>query len=434
MKPRIHWFLNNEGVNLLVTLLVLIIALLIVSEHKSGNMGWIDYTVFFTVILALFVNFTSIFINRVIIGHLEDDLKLTHDYDGLANKYEADFIMFDNELEVDVATDNLNRLKNLKDGKVNVTFPVILDMDLYGKEITIQDDPKEQYVLPADIQREFGHIFKAHDSSKIYNQLNIRINEWQEEEDQLLIYTGRTTYFNSLATNRAMDYKWTTGVTTRDLYGYGPYVRELSESELSNHLGFNGFIESDDEYIAFIRRGRNLSIAKGTYATSIAASLKVKYALNSDKAFTKEGLVNAIVKEIEDELKITEYELEGFSAEENIIAAYRDLVEGGKPQLLVYARANKSKDEIEKNFTKNIRNKGKDSSQKENVESQVLEDGNKILWIYKDDLRNLAISSEYMVHEGKEYKMVPSAAASVVMLRRHLEKMDEIYSNIVYYS
>lgn len=420
MKPNVHWFLNNEGINFLISLLVLIFALIIVIDRKSIHMDWIDYTVFLTVFLALFVNFASIFINRLLIRHLEDDMKLTNDYDGLASKYDANFITFDNEHDTDVNFKNFNKLKKLKDGKIKITFPVILDIDLYGKETTIQDNPKEQYVLPEEVQREYGHIFKAHATSKIYNQLNIRVNDWKEEAGRAVICTGRTTYFDSLATNRAMDYTWSTGVTNRDIYGYGPFVPDLADSKLSNHIGFNGFIESKDGCIAFIKRGKNLSIAKGTYATSVGASLKVKYALNDDKVFTIEGLMNGILQEIDDELKLKESDLEDFNEKKSIIAAYRDLVEGGKPQLLVYVKSNRTKEEIEANFKIINRNKRKNKLHNKNVESDLMVDGNKFIWIHKNDIKKLAISSEYMIHKGKEYNMVPSAAASVVMLRNHL--------------
>ena len=75
-------------------------------------------------------------------------------------------------------------------------------------------------------------------------------------------------------------------------------------SVLSNHIGFNGFIESSDCYIGFIYRGKDVSIGKATWATSIGASLKAKYALDQHFTFSVERLYKGILSEIEDELKI----------------------------------------------------------------------------------------------------------------------------------
>lgn len=282
------------------------------------------------------------------------------------------------------------------------------------------------YQLPEIIQYEFGHIFKAHASSKIYNQMNIRVRDWEEKDGNFIIKTNRTTYYNSLVTNRAMDYKWKDGITNRDLFGYGPFISNLSDSEMSNHIGFNGFIISNDDKIPLIKRNSKVSIAKGTYAPSIAASLKVKYALNENREFDLNGLYNGIVKEIEDELKIKESELESFELERNIIAAYRDMLEGGKPQLLIYVRTTKTSDEIIKDFINDKNKDKKHKTNKGNIEMQMLEDGTKFEWIHKKRLKELAISSGYIIHKGEKFKMVPSSSASILMLRNHLDSINQL--------
>lgn len=223
-----------------------------------------------------------------------------------------------------------------------------------------------------------------------------------------------------------MDFQWSTGVNNRDLFSYGPFIPSLGESRLSNHLGFNGLIESKDGYIPFIKRGKNVSIAKGTFATNIAASLKVKYALNKDKNFTTEGLKNAILQEIKDELKLEKNQLDSFDLQNNVIAAYRDLVEGGKPQLLVYAKSNLNKDEITKNFTNKRKAKKKNKFERNHIEFQVLEDGTSFMWIPTEDLNKIAFAAEYMVYQGYAYNMVPSTIASVYMIREHLQNIRRI--------
>src|SRR5690625_334089 len=101
----------------------------------------------------------------------------------------------------------------------------------------------------------------------------------------------------------------------------------LDESRLANILASFGFLISKDGYIPIVKRNKIVSKGKGMYAPSISAALKVKYAINHRGKFDIAGLKNAFLKEIENELKMTTNDLVDFSLEENMIAAFRDIVE-----------------------------------------------------------------------------------------------------------
>lgn len=77
-----------------------------------------------------------------------------------------------------------------------------------------------------------------------------------------------------------MDFRWENKLTIREQFECGPFLHSLKDSYLSNHIGVNGFVESSDGYIIFLKRGNKLSIAKRTYATSFGEALKTKYALD----------------------------------------------------------------------------------------------------------------------------------------------------------
>lgn len=252
----------------------------------------------------------------------------------------------------------------------------------------------------------------------IYNQLNIRMDKWEEKDSKVIWYTSRTTYFDSLVTNRAIDFLCNTGVSVRDRFAYGPFIMKLEDSKLSNHLGFNGFVESSDGYIPIIKRSKSVSIGKDTYGNSIGASLKTKYALTNE-TFCLKGLENGIINEIYDELKIPSNQLEEFSLNKNLISAYRDMVEGGKPQLLFYAKSKMSKGDIEANFKEIISTKKCEGWDKQEIE---LEDGTKILWIPIKDWKEIYLAPDYFGYAGKAYKIMPSASASMLMFMHYLEK------------
>lgn len=110
-------------------------------------------------------------------------------------------------------------------------------------------------------------------------------------------------------------------------------------------------------------------------------------------------------KEIEDELGVPENEI--LNTEPYIYAAYRDIREGGKPQLFAFFNLSISKEQFEKTFYKHIQNKkNKDTS---------LFDGKKIVWLKADPAieSQIAISPKMIVYKKKKYLMTPSSAACV---------------------
>lgn len=377
---------------------------------------------------ALFSVLCFVFLRyeRFIKNKYEDREKLTISYKDLVNKYYKDRLLT-------VTNKDKNKVVypiiNLGTGFVSLN-------DSSCGEIIINDCMDDQYKLPIIIENNFSKIFKSHDTSNVFNSLNIRAKNMTFKDNILTFDTGRTTYYDSLVTNRAADFAFEDGLSVRTLFEMGPKMSKLELSKLSNHLGFNGFLQSSDGYIVFVKRSEKMSIGKGTYGDSIGASLKATYALDENGVFTIDKLRNAVIKEIEAELKIAEEELVMESL--GIIAIYRDCVECGKPQFLICAKSNKTACEITKRFMeKRGKNYQKNDSQLQLLKIQsnldIIEDGSELVWISKECLKNNIIYTSYGIeydNEGKEgfvtfvnerkkvskvqkMNMVPSASASV---------------------
>lgn len=150
-----------------------------------------------------------------------------------------------------------------------------------------------------------------------------------------------------------MDKKINGDLSLRDLYEPGPYLNDLSESVFSNHLGFNIVLTTTDQKIIFIQRSHSTSIGKGKLGLSVAASMKAKYALHNDGVIDSSSLEHAIIKEIEDEMLLDLGDIH-FSLAENLLFVYRDLVEGGKPQLVATMTVNMTFEEFHDNFNKRL--------------------------------------------------------------------------------
>jgi len=284
--------------------------------------------------------------------------------------------------------------------------------------------------LPPEVESAYEELLGAHHSKVNTNNRMFRVDNWTIDGNVFVINMSPTTYFKSLVTNRAIDYKLKNGTSVRDLLEYGTKVCDLKDSKLSNHLGFNGFIESADGYLAFIYRGKDVSIGKKTWAASVGASLKVKYSLDRQQVFSEKGLENGIIKEIEDELRIKRHQLCPIGTQFKkiiLISAYRDLVEGGKPQLLFYAKSSLGKDEISGIFNAGNKDVKKKARRIKNIrdkkEVQMETDGSIIKWISKSELIDATyVFPDKIYNNEMEMVMVPSAAACVQMLKDYLTR------------
>ena len=279
-------------------------------------------------------------------------------------------------------------------GSNGVVLPeVLLGAWKEGFNLIVIDDKDSMYQLPAEIEsRKLEILENKYKDSKIFNQLCIRVADAVCTGNQLILRTERTSYFDSLVTNRAADWKLSDNVNVRDLLCYGPYVPTLKDSKMSNHLGFNGFVITSDNKIGLVKRNGKVSVDKNQYGTMLSASLKAKYALDNNRTLTQAGIYNAIKKEAKDEVGID-------VKNPKIIAVYLDMVEGGKPQLLVTAETELRSHEVEKLFNKNATSA--------NV-NDMLVDGDYIKWLNIKELNKLKYNSDGIGYDAMNASTIAS--------------------------
>ena len=425
-EEAMYSLIMDNSVFALIGAAVLILILLLAGVHM-GIKEIIDIKALSTIIIAGIAGLFLMLWRNYKVNKYEDAVKLTRNYGGLLKKYPSEKHWFEHD-NTEASARNFAALERapfrktefieLKKKEKKTTFPVIVDHPFSNAVIEIKDS-KDMYEVPEEIKPYENDLFKAHDTSHIYNQLNVRVKDWKLKDNKLTIETGRTTYFKSMVTNRAIDYRMKNEMTVRDILQYGPFVPSLKESLLSNHLGFNGFIISSDNKLPLVKRKNDMSIGKNTYGPSIGASLKTMYCLDAKGNFTKEGLLKGIRKEINDELKIDEDDIKGLG-EDSIIAAYRDIVEGNKPQLLFYYRINRTSKEIQDAFTKAMKEKHENKKFIKSKEEREEEDGTKLLWIDVDKIRDTLFLQKEFYYEGKRIKSVPSATVSLILLDKAL--------------
>lgn len=453
LKRMVRFLRKNRGSYVLVCLLVVLIILIGKAIESSINNGGfdiknylvsiIDLKTFVTIVLVFVLTGIANLIAGLFAPKVEDIMKLTTDYDKLANKYHAfsKLVTYVN-----------SGLSNYKVGRKHTTsvaknydkyshqyngvedqynFPTIVITSLYNKktEIVFDFDSANIYKQPAWVCSHSDTLFAAHSHSEIYNQQNLRVDDIVYDDKTAKIYLSKTSYFDSLITNRACDYD-INGVSVRELYEPGPYLHDLKDSELSNHLGFNGMVETSDHKFIFIKRHKKVSIAKNTLQTSVGASLKVRYALTKEKKVTTESISTAIIKEMMSEFNLNKLDnasdveqsiRNNFSFEKNVLYFYRDLLECGKPQLMFYYQLPISSDEVIKAFTSGVK-KARKNKDKFGLYCAV--DGYKMLFVDRNDLDKLYLTPGSIVINDKSYASVPSAVASVVMLLNYFKEIE----------
>lgn len=333
-------------------------------------------------------------ISTLIVAEYEDAIKLTEDYESLNQKYCREKLIQYN----------------------GVVFPEIClafrKMDESPFIFTFQlDTEKSVYHLPNQIAEHSTELMKAHAHSIVYNNMNVRLNHLIQNGTKIEIVYSKTTYFNSLITNRLMDYPLCEK-SIREIYEPGPFLSTLSESRLSNHLGFNGFVELANGKIIFVHRNTKVSIGKNMLATSIGGSYKTVYGLDEHQCMTKETLDHAIRMEIHDELKIDVPE--SYRLDQSIFAFYRDIVEGGKPQFLFYIKLSDiTVDDFERTFYNSMSNK----KQKKKEQDEVITDGENFEYFTIDDLLLCSYAMNGITTQGgRYYCMMPSSIVSIVLL------------------
>lgn len=390
MKNQEHnkyYFYKNKftSENIRTLIFCLIILIIIINSVRNGTFSTsslVDFKLLSSIILLFFSDWIANSINRIIQNKYEDYAKLTNDYNSLVNKYKfSNLVLFRPDTY-----------------SLKLPYELVLEVNNDDK-IEIHDIKEKYFELPKQICNISDYIFDVHKGSVVYNNINIRLDDFKYQNNIIHLYTSRTHYYDSLITNRACDLQLKDGRSIREIFEPGPYIKPLNITKMSNHIGFNGMVRTNDGYIPLIMRSRNVSIAKGVLATSISASLKSKFAIDKQShEFTLSGLACAIRNEIFDEIGIDLSNMLDLDIIKSIKYFYRDLIECGKPQFFVYLDLPYSKDYIKDNFYSNIQNSNDIGLL--DKERLMKKDGDRILFFKDGDLSNAKLVE--CINNGKK--------------------------------
>lgn len=406
MNKRVKIFLLNlleiDNLQIIIGLSVLLLA---IHYFDVSYLDLFDFTLISSILALYIIKLISNITSKSLRRDIEEEIKLDYDTFKIIKRYPL--------------TDNFVQWTNPDNS--SVTFPItatrLFDPDI---NLSLVDDPEKYYQKPDFIKQHHDYLLNAHMESSVYNQVNIRLDDiiYNNQTKELTLKSSRTTYYDSLATNRCLDYKVSKGVSAREILNPGPWLHTLKESNFSNHIGFNLFFITSDHKIVLIRRNSKVSVAKNKVGSGVSASLKTKFALDENGVFTSDTFKRAILKEIKDELKVA-VQHDKFSLKKSMIAFYQDAVEGGKPQFLfIHESRDVSSSDIKTSFTKS-------KKKYRNIYDDLLVDGSKLIFIPLEQLPQLTINLEDICLEKKKYKARPNFTATMVLLSEYMRCRDE---------
>lgn len=369
--------------------------------YKFMKVDTLDISLFLSVFTLFVCNILGRLIYNLYSKNKEDSIKLSTDYDGICNRYkEEPLLTYNNK---------------------SVKFPIVVlaARKLKDKEFDIvmnHQNAANVYRLPEQIENNSEWLLGAHRCSYAYDSRTVRLDKLTTYDNKIILTYSNATYWDLLRTNRVMDYEWKNGKTNRNVYEPGPFISPLESSLMANHIGFNAFIEFPEIGILFVGRSNKLSVGKKTWGTSVSAQISPKFDYKKGEHFTLDRFYDSIAESINRELKYftadgRSIHLKGNQIKGSIFAFYRDLVEGGKPQFLLYYKFGNKKLDVK--FNKD----GYESSLKQDKSTAMI-DGTKYAFLTINQLKQAYITQDqiFILGQKKKYKMTLSAVASVVML------------------
>ena len=330
-----------------------------------------------SVLLAAIISICFARFLRIIDKNLEESYKITDDHHAIISKYSehtkesvncngnlynkagvymtlsnVDLTKSD-KLKPDVKDRYSDKYKKLfsqiEDFKSHKLALPTVDVftNLTGKTEIVFKDSNELFELPEFIIENAPALMDAHKNSKKRNQNTVRLNDfdYDSEHNVLTLDTMRTTYFHMLVSNRCMDYELHNDITVRSAYEYEKYVSKLEHSKLSNQIGVNGLVITNDGFVLVEKRDHHKTTWKNKFAQSISLSMKTAdLGINDGVVGDTYGEANkrisrVIYSTLRKNFGLVEKDFVGFDLKENFLGIARDLLEGGKPNMYFYIKA-----------------------------------------------------------------------------------------------
>lgn len=276
----------------------------------------------------------ALYFLKLILGRFEDMLKINFDTNALLKTYKKETTDSENAYEKNITLAKKTSQKFAYDDVLIVKDPSVL--------YKVEDHPTKMFKPDAFVTENYDRIFAAHSGSAIANFDTVRMDDFDPETNTF--YLSRSTYFNHLVTNRAVDFEIFEGISLRNVYEFGPRLNPLSETKMSNHIGINALVFLSDGRLLIPQRKADSTISKNKITSSIAVMLTFPKEYENDPKnaviSAKYLLCDNIIKNLSARVKLLEKDIDKENTEVRFLGFGRNIYEGGKPQMYFAVKLN----------------------------------------------------------------------------------------------
>ena len=218
-------------------------------------------------------------------------------------------------------------------------------------EVTISE--KSTYEFDPVIVHYMGELMSAHKTSKFKNKPTYRIEDYSYENDHLKVSLSLSDDYKNLLTNRVMDFELQDHITVRDVFEPGPRLNSFENSKLCNSFGFNFIVRTKDGYYSMVKK-TNKNPTNKYKISHLSSQLVTHFNDNDDKyeGRIKQLTYNALITNFNYPKGYKDENIYNIIKDEDIhyVGLFRNLIEGGKPELCYILDLELTRDELVARF------------------------------------------------------------------------------------
>lgn len=87
IKKAIYWFVKNNGMTAVVSVIVIISITVCFRSNHVQNVDVFDFTIFFSILVTMILEVLAVFLSKLFMNLLEDSVKLDTNYEKLAGRF-----------------------------------------------------------------------------------------------------------------------------------------------------------------------------------------------------------------------------------------------------------------------------------------------------------------------------------------------------------
>lgn len=302
----------------------------LIPGFTFGTLFKID--VVLSVGLVTIITWVVTFVEKLISRRIEEKLKLNGNYKENIDRYSKEKVY-------------------TVDGKKYPIVEICPKID----RIKVNISEKSNYNLDPIIVHYMSELMDAHKTSRFKNKPTYRLDNYEYDGSFLEANISLTDQYKTLLTNRVMDFELHDHITVREVFEPGPRLNSFENSKLCNGFGVNFIVKTTDGYYSLVKKTDKNPTNKFKYS-HFSSTLNTHFN-DADNDFVgrlRQLSYNALITNFNYPKGYKNKDVYQDVLEDDItyIGLFRNLIEGGKPELCYVLQLHLTRDELVEQFEK----------------------------------------------------------------------------------